>query len=95
VDFGSLTRGLVAYLQSKPNFELLLNHPVTSFKQNDNGRWRVSTRNGNTGESRKLRADFVFIGAGGGALPLLQKTGIPESKGFRRLSGQWPVACVP
>lgn len=97
VDFGSLTRALVGYLQSKPNFELLLNHPVTALNQNEKGRWRISTRDRNSGESRKLRADFVFIGAGGGALPLLQKSGIAESKGYGGfpVSGQWLVCRKP
>ena len=44
-------------------------------------------RNRRTGEKRKINAKFVFVGAGGGALPLLQKSGIREAKGF----GGFPV----
>ena len=42
-----------------------------------------------------MRSRFVFIGAGGGSLPLLEKSGIPESKGFGGfpVSGQW-LKCV-
>ena len=43
--------------------------------------------NRRTGEKRRLNARFVFVGAGGGALPLLQKAGIPEVKGF----GGFPI----
>src|ERR1700728_5334040 len=39
------------------------------------------------GENRTLGAKFVFVGAGGQALPLLQKSGIKESKGF----GGFPI----
>ena len=97
VDFGSLTRGLVAYLQSQPNFELLVNHPVTALHQNQKGQWRVSMRNRNSGKSRRVVSDFVFLGAGGGALPLLQKSGVEESRGYGGfpVSGQWLVCRKP
>jgi malate dehydrogenase (quinone) len=38
--------------------------------------------------SAEISAGFVFIGAGGGALPLLQKSGIPEGRGY----GGFPVS---
>ncbi|MCH8499134.1 MAG: malate dehydrogenase (quinone) [Marinobacter sp.] len=93
VDFGSLTRSMVAYLQSKPNFELLLSHPVKWLAQRDNGRWKLRVRDEKTGETKKLEAGFVFLGAGGGALPLLQKSAITEAKGYGGfpVSGQWLV----
>jgi malate dehydrogenase (quinone) len=48
-------------------------------------------KNTATGDRRKLQAKFVFIGAGGGSLPLLIKSEIPEGKGFGGfpVSGQW------
>ena len=97
VDFGSLTRSLVAYLQSKPNFELLLNHPVSDLRQKEDGQWRVSVRDKRTDEKRKIRANFVFLGAGGGSLPLLQRSGIKESRGYGGfpVSGQWLVCRKP
>jgi malate dehydrogenase (quinone) len=92
VDFGALTRSMVASLQKQANFELLLNQPVDSLKQQPDGRWRVRMGNGKT-----FDAGFVFLGAGGGALPLLQKSGIPESKGYGGfpVSGQWLVCNNP
>lgn len=93
VDFGSLTRSMVEYLQSQPNFELMLSHPVRSLAQRDNGRWKVRVRDEKTGVTKKLEAGFVFLGAGGGALPLLQKSGIDEAQGYGGfpVSGQWLV----
>ncbi|MDX1756793.1 MAG: malate dehydrogenase (quinone) [Marinobacter sp.] len=97
VDFGSLTRSMVKYLQSQPNFELMLNSPVHYLAQRDNGRWKVRVRNQKTGELKKLEAGFVFLGAGGGALPLLQKSGIEEARGYGGfpVSGQWLVCQNP
>lgn len=93
VDFGSLTRNLVASLEKQEQFELLLSHEVSDLKQNDDGRWSVRLKDRTTGETKHFKAGFVFLGAGGGALPLLQKSGIPESKGYGGfpVSGQWLV----
>jgi malate dehydrogenase (quinone) len=41
-----------------------------------------------SGEERTVRTRFLFVGAGGGALPLLQKAAIPEIRGF----GGFPVS---
>ncbi|GGE53414.1 putative malate:quinone oxidoreductase [Streptosporangium jomthongense] len=93
VDFGSLTRNMVAWLQSQPNFELMLSCPVHYIDQRDNGRWKLRVKNQHTGELTKLETGFVFLGAGGGALPLLQKSGIDEARGYGGfpVSGQWLV----
>lgn len=59
--------------------------------------WRVKVKDRLSGEKRKLTAKFVFIGAGGGALPLLLKSGIPEGKGYGGfpVSGQWLICQNP
>lgn len=97
VDFGSLTRSMVEWLQKQPNFELMLSSPVHYIDQRDNGRWKVRVKNQKTGELTKLEAGFVFLGAGGGALPLLQKSGIDEARGYGGfpVSGQWLVCRKP
>ncbi len=97
VDFGSLTRSMVEYLQSTDNFELMLSSPVHYLAQRDNGRWKVRVKNQKTGELTKLEAGFVFLGAGGGALPMLQKSGIKEARGYGGfpVSGQWLVCQKP
>ena len=97
VDFGSLTRSMVKWLQTQPNFELMVNSPVHYIDQRDNGRWKLRVKNQLTGELTKLEAGFVFLGAGGGALPLLQKSGIDEARGYGGfpVSGQWLVCQKP
>ena len=91
VDFGSLTRSMVSWLETQPNFELMLSSPVHYIDQRDNGRWKLRVKNQKTGELTKLETGFVFLGAGGGALPLLQKSGIEEARGYGGfpVSGQW------
>lgn len=93
IDFGSLTRNLVGALEKHTNFDLLLNHEVISLKQQKNGRWKIGLQDSKTGTSKTIDAGFVFLGAGGGALPLLQKSGIAESRGYGGfpVSGQWLV----
>jgi len=93
VDFGSLTRHLVKWLQSQPDYELMVSNEVRALKKKDDGRWKVYLRDRNTGAERTIRAKFVFLGAGGGALPLLQKSNITESHGYGGfpVSGQWLV----
>ena len=94
VDFGSLTRHLVASLQQRDQFELLLSHEVSDLEQQRNGRWLVTLKDRRSGQSKVVNAGFVFLGAGGGALPLLQKSGIPGKQRLRWFPGLRPVAGV-
>ena len=91
VNFGSITRGMVRYLEDLDHVELNLAHEVKEIKKQENGRWHITSENLTTNKEQTVAADFVFIGAGGGALPLLEKTDIPEAEGFGGfpVSGQW------
>jgi malate dehydrogenase (quinone) len=97
VNFGTLSRSLFDQLKQKPGVNLNLNHDVRNIKRNKDSTWNVKVTDSVTGESRKVNTKFIFVGAGGGALPLLQKSGIPESKGFGGfpVSGQWLVCNNP
>jgi malate dehydrogenase (quinone) len=97
VNFGTLSRALFDQLKQKPGVNLNLNHDVNDIKRNKDNTWRIKVSDRVTGNSRKVDAKFIFVGAGGGALPLLQKSGIPESKGFGGfpVSGQWLVCNNP
>ncbi|WP_262896060.1 malate dehydrogenase (quinone) [Hymenobacter sp. BT523] len=91
VNFGALTRALSNYVKALPGVDFNLGHEVEDFRRKDDGIWRLKVRNLATDQSRIVRARFVFIGAGGGSLPLLEKSGIPEANGFGGfpVSGQW------
>lgn len=97
VDFGSLTRSMIKHLETKENFDLWLSHSVNSLKKSKRGHWRVAVQDEKTGEEKMLNAKFVFLGAGGGSLPLLQKSHIDESVGYGGfpVSGQWLVCENP
>jgi malate dehydrogenase (quinone) len=96
IDFGNLTRALVTHLQSRSNFELALQTEVKGLKRLKNGRWKVRLVDQNR-KSRNIEAQFVFLGAGGGALKLLQQSKIAECKGYGGfpVSGQWLVCNNP
>ena len=90
VDFGSLSRQLLAF-GSERGMNTLFGHEVRDLDQESDGSWTVKVLNRRTNEKFKVRSKFVFVGAGGGALPLLQKAGIKEAKGFGGfpVSGEW------
>ncbi len=81
VDFGALSRQLIGYAVSNGT-TALFGHEVRNLSRQSDGSWTLTVGNRRTGEKRKLNAKFVFVGAGGDALPLLQKSGISEVKGF-------------
>lgn len=82
VNFGEITRQFVANLETKPNFDLKLSSEVRDITRNADGTWRVGYKNLKDGTETQTDAKFLFIGAGGGALHLLQKSGIPEAKDY-------------
>jgi malate dehydrogenase (quinone) len=90
VNFGSLTRCMFNCLKTADGVNPHFNHDVRRLKKRA-GKWEVRVKDLATGNSRTIRAPFIFIGAGGGSLPLLLKSGIPEGKGYGGfpVSGQW------
>ncbi len=87
VNFGALTRLLLAQGEER-GVQVHTGQRVTDLDRLDDGRWKVTVTDRRTGEERCVRTRFVFVGAGGGALPLLQKAAIPEIRGF----GGFPVS---
>jgi malate dehydrogenase (quinone) len=96
VDFGALTRALMDGLVDG-GAELRLNTEVTGLKRLKDGTWRIRSRHAVGLDKQEARARYVFVGAGGWALKLLQKAGIPEAKGFGLfpISGEWLRADDP
>jgi malate dehydrogenase (quinone) len=91
VDYGSLTRSLVAHLSTMKGFAIHCSHRVVARRREPSGGWRVNARSLKTNDIRSRVAKFVYLGAGGRALPLLQKSGIPEGRGYAGfpVSGIW------
>ncbi len=91
VDYGALTRALIGHLQGRDGFAIHYRHEVTNLRREPGGRWRLDVKDLGSGARLSTTAKFVFLGAGGGALPLLEKSGIPEGKGYAGfpVSGIW------
>ncbi|GAB3602643.1 malate:quinone oxidoreductase [Microbacterium aureliae] len=90
VDFGALTRQLFDNLSAR-GAEVVTNREVKRLKKQADGTWKVSWRNSVGRTPGSIRARFVFVGAGGWAIKLLQRSGIPEIDGYGvfPIGGQW------
>jgi malate dehydrogenase (quinone) len=86
VDFGALTHQLFDHLTDS-GVTLRTNHEVRGLKKQKDGTWLVKYRNRIGRTPNEIKARFVFVGAGGWALKLLQNSGIPEIKGY----GVFPI----
>ena len=91
VDYGALTNVLLNSLNGGEGFEIQFSTRVQDVRRDGAGQWNVHLRDEKSGDNRTIDARFVFLGAGGGALPLLQKSKIPESHGYAGfpVSGIW------
>ncbi|MCZ8156271.1 MAG: malate:quinone oxidoreductase [Leptospira sp.] len=91
VDYGNLTRGIFKYLETLPGVTISYYEHVKDLEREPNGLWNLTSTNILSHEKEHHEANFVFIGAGGGSLPLLEKSDIPEAEGFGGfpVSGQW------
>jgi len=90
VNFGALTKHLLDAL-ARQGATIAVGHEVESLARSPDGRWTICATEIATGERKRASARFVFIGAGGRAIHLLQKSGIPEAKGYGGfpVGGQW------
>lgn len=90
VNFGEITNQMLRYLVTKPGVKISYNHKVTDLSRSGKS-WRVEVKDTQSNGTRQIEAGFVFLGAGGAALPLLQMSDIEEGKGFGGfpVSGQW------
>jgi len=88
VNFGAITSGMIEHLEKCENVDIHLSHRVVGFAKQRNGCWRVEVEDLKNSAEKEIDADYVFIGAGGGSLRLLEKTGIDEARGY----GGFPVS---
>jgi malate dehydrogenase (quinone) len=96
IDFGALTREMFARLMRMDGVKLHFGYEVRDIdRYEENGGWELRIKDLHKGTKRRVRTPFVFIGAGGGSLTLLQKADVPEGKhyGGFPVSGQW-LRCI-
>ncbi len=89
INYGSLTNQLLDGAQERGT-TVRYGHEVTNIKRKGNA-WKVTVKNVHTGDKQVIKAKFVFVGAGGYALDLLRKAGVPEVHGYAGfpISGMW------
>ncbi len=93
VNFGELARQLLGWLGAQEDCRVLTGQRVTALRRAGAAGWVLAVRDAESGATREVRARFVFIGAGGGTLPLLQASGLPVAHGLGAfpIAGQWLV----
>jgi malate dehydrogenase (quinone) len=89
VDYGALTHLLVAHYEAQPGCSIHYRHEVINLTRQDDG-WRIDATDEASGQIASTVAKFVFLGAGGRALTLIQKSAIPEAHGY----GGFPVSGI-
>ncbi len=96
VNFGVVSRKLLHWLSEQNGCGVASNHRVIGLRKVGKT-WEVRAKDLATGEVRTSLTKFVFVGAGGGSLPLLQKAGISEAKGLGGfpIGGQWLICDNP
>jgi malate dehydrogenase (quinone) len=90
VDYGALTHLLVSQLSGQTGFKVQYNRQVVGLEREADGRWRVTVEDTYDGTRQSVSSKFVFIGAGGDSIDLLQMSGIPEGRGY----GGFPVSGI-
>ena len=96
VNFGELSRQLLSWLGAQEKCRVFTGQRATRLRRTSSG-WEVVVRDAESGESRTTCARFVFIGAGGGTIPLLRDAGLPAADGLAAfpIAGQWLVCEDP
>ncbi|MDO6803761.1 malate dehydrogenase (quinone) [Wenyingzhuangia sp. 1_MG-2023] len=91
VNFGEIAEQIFRYLEKQPNIQLIKNSNVINLQKTDNKRWLLTVKGQNVGKHWKMVSNYLFIGAGGGALSLLEKSNIREARGYGGfpISGLW------
>jgi malate dehydrogenase (quinone) len=97
INFGNISRKLLAWLDRQAGCNVAASNKVTDLNKLADGRWELTVENRRTGERHRNRAKFVFVGAGGGSILLLQKAGLPEARGLGGfpIGGHWLVCDKP
>jgi malate dehydrogenase (quinone) len=96
VNFGVVSRKLLGWLAQQNGCAVAAGTKVVDLKKSGKG-WDVTARESKSGQKHTVHTKFVFVGAGGGSILLLQKAGLPEAKGLGGfpIGGHWLVCDDP
>jgi malate dehydrogenase (quinone) len=90
VDYGALTHALFAQFAAQSDCAVYYDRQVVGLEREANHRWRITFEDGVDGLRESVSAKFVFIGAGGASIKLLEMSKIPEGRGY----GGFPVSGI-
>ncbi|CAM8394223.1 COG0579 Predicted dehydrogenase [Candidatus Methylopumilus planktonicus] len=93
IDFKSLSEQMLKILSSNKNFSLYTHHEVKSIFQKNDKTWDIKIYNSKNKKIILINANFVFIGAGGSSIQLLQKSNIKNQIGYAGfpVNGEWLI----
>lgn len=80
VNFGALTEQMAGYATSQLGVKIEYGVHVQRVHRSPAGSWLLETRQ--NGNAVQHRADVLFVGAGGGAFPILKKSHLPFARRF-------------
>ena len=93
MNFETLTKQLFSILETEFDTKVQCHQEVLDIDPDENVEWYMDVKNTETKEHQYYDAEHIFIGAGGGALLLLQKVEIDEKEGYGGfpVSGEWLI----
>jgi len=97
VDFESLSHQMLKILSTNKNFAVHVNHEIKSISQAQDKTWDLKIYNAKTKKIILVNAKFIFIGAGGSTIHLLQKSNIKNQIGYGGfpVNGEWLICTKP
>lgn len=93
VNFGALTKDMIAFQKQQSHVNTHFETQAYDLEKQVDGRWKVFFKDLKTNKKFSIVTKFVFVGAGGASILLLEKSKIPEGKhyGGFPISGQWLI----
>ena len=97
VDFESLSHEMLKILSKSKNFSVHTHHEIKSLSQKKDLTWEIKILNIKTNDTFLVNAKFIFIGAGGSTIHLLQKSNIKNQIGYAGfpVNGEWLICKNP
>ena len=93
VDFESLSHQMLKILSANKKFSVHKNHEIKSISQAEDKTWDIKIYSTKSKKIILVNTKFIFIGAGGSAIHLLQKSNIKNQIGYAGfpINGEWLI----
>ncbi len=93
VDFGSLSHQMLKILSTNKKFSVHKNHEIKSILQAEDKTWDIKIYSAKSKKIILVNTKFIFIGAGGSTIHLLQKSNIKNQIGYAGfpINGEWLI----